>query len=105
VAVPEDMFAGVVGVAPSPERLEQFRAREKRLREAGQAVADALPASAMPASAVDGLRTIPPRETGGNLDVRQLIAGSRVWLPSTCRERCSRSVTSTSPRATARNGL
>jgi formamidase len=35
----------------------------------------------MPASAADGLRTIPPRETGGNFDVRQLVAGSRVWLP------------------------
>jgi formamidase len=27
------------------------------------------------------LRTIPPRETGGNLDIRQLVAGSRVYLP------------------------
>ena len=25
-----------------------------------------------------GLRTIPPRETGGNLDIRQLVAGSRL---------------------------
>ena len=28
-----------------------------------------------------GLRTIPPREIGGNLDIRQLVAGSRLWLP------------------------
>ena len=35
----------------------------------------------MPPSAADGLRTIPPRETGGNLDIRQLVAGSRIWLP------------------------
>ena len=28
-----------------------------------------------------GLRTIPPREIGGNLDIRQLVAGSRLLLP------------------------
>ena len=33
------------------------------------------------AEAADGLRTIPPRETGGNLDIRQLVAGSRLFLP------------------------
>ena len=27
------------------------------------------------------LRTIPPRENGGNLDIRQLIAGARLLLP------------------------
>jgi formamidase len=81
VAVPEETFAGVVGVAPSPERMEQFRAREEALRAAGQAVADPVPESAIPPSAADGLRTIPPRELGGNLDIRQLVAGSWLWLP------------------------
>ena len=81
VVVPEELFAGVVGVAPSHERLEEFRAREEALRAAGQTVADSLPASAVPPEAADGLRTIPPREVGGNLDVRQLVAGSRIWLP------------------------
>jgi formamidase len=81
VAVPQEMFAGVVGVAPSLERMEQFRAREEALRAAGQIVAEPQPKSAIPPSAADGLRTIPPRETGGNLDIRQLVAGSRLWLP------------------------
>jgi formamidase len=81
VAIPQDMFAGVVGVAPSSERLEEFRVREEMLRARGQPVADLLPERATPASAAEGLRTIPPRETGGNLDVRQLVAGSRLWLP------------------------
>jgi formamidase len=81
VAVPEETFAGVVGVAPSRERLEEFRAREEALRARGQAVADPAPGAANPPQAADGLRTIPPRETGGNLDVRQLVAGSRLWLP------------------------
>ena len=28
-----------------------------------------------------GLRTIPPRENGGNLDVKQLVKGTTVYLP------------------------
>jgi formamidase len=81
VAVPQDMFAGVVGVAPSPERLAAYLAREDALRERGQPVADSLPEDAVPPGAADGARTIPPRETGGNMDIRQLVAGSKLWLP------------------------
>jgi formamidase len=81
VAVPGDPFPGVLGTAPSPERLEEQRRREEAVREAGGPVADPAPESAVPAACADGLRTIPPRETGGNLDVRQLVAGSRVLLP------------------------
>src|SRR2546428_9306429 len=39
VAVPEDMFAGVAGVAPSHERLARHRAREEELRERGEPLA------------------------------------------------------------------
>jgi formamidase len=81
VAVAEELFAGVVGVAPSHERLEAFRRREEELRARGQLVADPMPESAVPPEAADGLRTIPPRELGGNIDTRQLVAGSRIWLP------------------------
>ena len=81
IAVPDELFAGVIGVAPSHERLETFRRREQELRAQGQLVADPLPDSAVPPEAAGGLRTIPPRETGGNMDVRQLVAGSRLWLP------------------------
>jgi formamidase len=81
VAVPEETFAGVVGVAPSRERMEAFRQREEALRARGQAVADPFPEAAVPPEAADGIRTIPPRETGGNMDTRQLVAGSRLWLP------------------------
>jgi formamidase len=81
VAVPEETFAGVVGVAPSHALMDEFRAREEALRARGEAVADALPEAAIPPTAADGLRTIPPREVGGNLDIRQLVAGSRLWLP------------------------
>jgi formamidase len=81
VAVPEEMFAGVVGVAPSRERVESVRAREEALLARGQPVADSMPEGAIPPAAADGLRTIPPRELGGNMDIRQLVAGSRLWLP------------------------
>src|SRR5207248_3412197 len=65
--------------------MEHFRQREESLRARGQAVADPMPEAAIPAEAADGLRTIPPRETGGNLDVRQLVAGSRLRLPVAVR--------------------
>ena len=81
VAVPEDTFAGVVGVAPSHELLSAMQAREEVIARAGGPVAEAAPESAVPPEAAAGLRTIPPRETGGNLDIRQLVAGSRLLLP------------------------
>src|SRR5262249_24923314 len=81
VAVPKDMVARVIGGAPSHERLAGYRAREEELLARGQPVADAMPEEALPPAAADGIRTIPPRETGGNMDVRQLVAGSKLWLP------------------------
>jgi formamidase len=81
VVVPEELFAGVIGVAPSHERLESFRRREEELRDRGQLVADPMPEEAIPPEAAEGIRTIPPRELGGNMDTRQLVAGSRLWLP------------------------
>lgn len=81
VAVPEAMFAGVVGVAPSHASMEVFRQREQDIADRGGPVAEAAPERAFPAVAAAGLRTIPPRETGGNMDVRGLVAGSRLFLP------------------------
>jgi formamidase len=80
IAVPGATFAGVAGVAPAHETMERIRAREEELRARGGAVADELPESALPPEAASGLRTIPPRELGGNLDVPQLVAGSRLLL-------------------------
>jgi len=81
IAVPGDPFAGVVGVAPSHALMEEQRRREQAIAQAGGPVADPLPERALPLAARDGLRTIPPRETGGNMDIRQLVAGSRLNLP------------------------
>jgi formamidase len=81
VAVPANVFAGVIGVAPSAELFQAARAREQALAEAGGELALPDPDGAAPASAAAGLRTFPPRENGGNLDVRDLVAGSRLLLP------------------------
>jgi formamidase len=85
VAVPEEMFAGVVGVAPSHELMAAMRAREEEIARTGGPVAEPSPESALPPEAASGLRTIPPRETGGNIDIRQLVAGSRLLLPVSVR--------------------
>jgi len=81
IAVPACVHAGVIGVAPSQALMETQRAREERIRAAGGPVAADAPESASPPSAAGGLRTIPPRETGGNLDIRRLVAGSTLLLP------------------------
>ena len=81
VAVPACVHAGVVGVAPSAELMEVQRRREEAIRDRGGPVADDAPETAQPPLAASGLRTIPPRENGGNLDIRRLVAGSTLLLP------------------------
>jgi formamidase len=81
VGIPGDPFPGVIGVAPSHALTEAIHRREEELRSRGGAVADDAPEAAIPALAASGLRTIPPRETGGNVDIRQLVAGSKVFFP------------------------
>ncbi len=81
VSVPAVVHAGVMGVAPSHELMEHQRAREEAIRAAGGPVAEAMPERAYPLLAASGLRTIPPRETGGNVDIRRLVAGSTLLLP------------------------
>jgi len=84
VRIPADPFVGVIGVAPSPARMEQFRAREAAVVEAGGVALPPDANGAVPPGepyASTALRTIPSRETGGNLDVPQARAGSTVFLP------------------------
>jgi formamidase len=81
VAVPGDPFAGVVGVAPSRELFEAAREREAALAARGAEVDLPDAEHAAPPFAGDGLRTIPPRENGGNMDIRDLVAGARLLLP------------------------
>lgn len=84
VKIPGDPFLGVVGVAPSPAAVREYAAREARLAERGGDVSGPTAVNAVPGTeeiAREGLRTIPPREQGGNIDARHLRAGSRLLLP------------------------
>jgi formamidase len=59
-------------------------AREDELLRRGGAVMAPLAQGAVPATepiASEALRTIPPRETGGNFDIKQLTAGTTLLLP------------------------
>lgn len=84
VRIPGGPFMGVMGVAPSHELLAHLTARENELLRRGGAVLPPSPLGAVPAVepiASESLRTIPPRETGGNFDIKQLTAGTTLLLP------------------------
>lgn len=84
VRIPEASFPGVIGVAPSAAQLERIILRERATVERGGIAMPPDAHAAIPAVkpiASRGLRTIPPRETGGNLDVKQLVKGTNVFLP------------------------
>jgi formamidase len=81
VAVPACTHAGVIGVAPSQELFERVLARERALAERGGRVHLPEAEYAWPPEAAYGLRTYPPRENGGNIDIRDLGPGARLWLP------------------------
>ena len=82
--IPGAPFMGTLGVAPSRDLLEQVTLRERVLKEGGADVLLPDARGAVPSSepvASQGLRTKPPRENGGNLDVRQMLAGTCILFP------------------------
>jgi formamidase len=84
IAIRGRPFLGCVAVAPSTELLDRAARREAALAKRGGVVLGPQPRSAVPATepyASHALRTIPPRENGGNLDVAQVSEGSRLLLP------------------------
>src|SRR6185503_12019098 len=84
IRIPGEPFMGILGVAPSRDLLERISAHERELAAEGADVALPDPRGAVPgdpAIATEGLRTKPPRENGGNVDVKQLVAGARALLP------------------------
>jgi formamidase len=84
VRVPDASFMGVMGVAPSRLLRQRILLREEELRRRGGFVLPPEPRGAVPPSepfASEGLRTIPPRENGGNMDTKQMTAGVRLLLP------------------------
>ena len=84
VRIRSNPFPGIIGVAPSAELRARITEREANLAARGGIAAAPEKNEAVPAGrtiADEGLRTYPPREIGGNLDVRQLTAGTTVLLP------------------------
>jgi len=89
VKIPNASFPGVVTVLPGPEQHAEMLARESAVAETGATVfrPHALHASPAEVCGPDGshrdecLRTIPPREHGGNMDIRYLQSGVTIYLP------------------------
>src|SRR5579884_255013 len=84
VRIPEASFPGVIGLAPSESQLHQIIAREQDTAARGGVALPPDPRGAVPADepiASEGIRTIPPRETAGNMDVKQLTKGTTIYFP------------------------
>ena len=89
VRIPNASFPGVVTTLPGADLLTEVLDREAALAAAGGAVLPPDPTEAEPAAlcgnegtkAAECLRTIPPREHGGNLDIRHITTGTTVYLP------------------------
>ena len=89
VRIPNASFPGIVTVLPGPDQLAAMLSREAELRAVGGAGFPPYPVHASPADVCgpDGshpdecLRTLPPREHGGNLDIRYLQVGVTLYLP------------------------
>src|SRR5437773_763895 len=84
VRIPGAPFMGTIGLSPGPEALRRITAREQAALDAGGFVLPPSPASAVPsdpAIAGTALRTIPPREQAGNVDIKQLAAGTHLFIP------------------------
>lgn len=89
VRIPNGSFPGIIATLPGAEQQQGMLSRERQLHAAGGLVLLPATESALPASlcgdggsaATECLRTIPPREQGGNMDIRHLGVGVSVYLP------------------------
>jgi formamidase len=77
-------FPGTIGLAPSRALMQAITKREKELLDRGGMVLPPDPTDAVPDDsrlAAEALRTVPPRETAGNVDIKQLCAGTTMLIP------------------------
>lgn len=86
---------GLIGCLPSKEMLAEWNTREKALFDtepertpplaalpyAETAHMGKLTGDAAKAAAAEGARTVPPREHGGNCDIKDLSRGAKVYFP------------------------
>lgn len=89
------MHPGLIGVAPSMELLQKWNKREQELIDTDPNRIPELAKAPTPDNAVlgtlkgaefdrvarEGARTVPPRENGGNCDIKNLSKGSRIYFP------------------------
>jgi formamidase len=84
VRIPGAPFMGTIGLSPGHDGLRRITAREQAALDRGGFVLPPSPASAVPSDPViaeAALRTIPPREQAGNVDIKHLSAGTRLFIP------------------------
>jgi formamidase len=89
IRIPNGTFPGIVTTLPSHSQLGKIRDREAALAALEGDVALPLPDNAVPGSLCgpegakkdECVRTFPPREHGGNMDIRYLKSGVTVYLP------------------------
>jgi formamidase len=83
VRIPGAPFMGISAVAPSAKELKAWTEREARLVDRGGLALPPDPHGAVPGGkcGLSGLRTMPPRENGGNFDVKQLTRGVKLTVP------------------------
>jgi formamidase len=84
VRIPDGSFMGTAGVAPSHKQLKEWTYRERLLVDQGNSIALPSPTGAIPKRepiGSEGLRTVPPRENCGNVDIKQLTKGSKLFIP------------------------
>lgn len=98
--IPGVRFAGIthpglIGCAPSHELLAKWNKRERELVAADpdrvpplatlpnpqNAILGGLKGSEFEQAAAEAARTVPPREHGGNCDIKNLSRGSRIYFP------------------------
>lgn len=89
------MHPGLIGCLPSKEMLLEWNKREKELYDtepdrvpalatlpyADTAHMGKMAPDAAKAAAAEGARTVPPREHGGNCDIKDLSRGSKIYFP------------------------
>jgi formamidase len=89
IAVPNNAFMGTIGVLPGKPELDKWLKREQALADAGGAVLTPQPVDALPLNlcGADGtaknecVRTVPPRENGGNVDAKETVVGTTLLFP------------------------
>ncbi len=98
--IPQVRFAGIthpglIGCAPSHELLAKWNQREAELvatdpnrvpplaalPNPNQAILGSLKGADFERVAAEAARTVPPREHGGNCDIKNLSRGSRIYFP------------------------